>query len=184
MDEPENCITLPSRGDKSIKVYADPMCLRAWEILHYNEETGEFRWKVDRGSKAKAGDVAGWNDNGYRSVRFDDTNHKAHRIAWLMATGYWPKDQIDHINLIRQDNRLKNLREATQAQNGQNVSMTRRNSSGYIGVSWAARAGKWLAQIQVNWKNRHLGYFDTPEEASEAYKRAKRELHKFNPEVA
>ena len=176
-------IILPSRGDKTVKVFADLMCIRAWELLDYNEETGEFRWKARR-QGVKLGSVAGYiGSSGYHQIRIDGTPYPAHRLAWLMGTGYWPVNQIDHRNRIKHDNRLKNLREATNAQNKQNLSMLKTNTSGYKGVSWYSPTGKWKAQIQVDGKNRSLGYFATPKEASEAYKRAKRELHTFNPET-
>ena len=173
----------PSRGSKSVKIYADPMCLYLWELLDYNELTGEFRWKVNR-SRARAGNAAGHlHSDGRLTIRIDGNLYYAHRIAWLMGTGYWPVDEIDHRNRIPHDNRLRNLREATHAQNMQNLSMKSNNTSGYMGVSLYSPTGKWRAEIVANRKLYLLGHFDTPEAAHEAYKKAKRELHTFNPKT-
>lgn len=79
---------------------------------------------------------------------------------------------VDHINSDGLDNRRCNLRLATQAQNMQNRRMSKYNSSGYKGVHWRADCQKWCARISVDSKRVHLGMYDTPEEAHEAYKQA------------
>jgi hypothetical protein len=101
--------------------------------------------------------------DGYRVV--SPRSFKAHRIVWAMTYGYWPGHQIDHINGVRNDNRLCNLREATVAQNQQNQRASPRNASGYPGVSWHKRIGKWEAHITVDGRRHHLGLFDTAREA-------------------
>ncbi len=91
-------------------------------ILHYDQETGIFTWKVRTARRVKAGDVAGCSDgDGYRLIKVQSRLYKAHRLAWLYIHGSWPKDQIDHINRIRTDNRIANLREVSNKQNLQNT---------------------------------------------------------------
>ena len=97
---------------------------------------------------------------------------KAHRLAWFFVYGEWPQKQIDHINGNKSDNRISNLRLATASQNLSNKGITKSNTSGYKGVSFNRTKKKWMASIKVNKKSINLGYFLTPEEASEAYKAA------------
>ena len=151
------------------------------EILEYNEKTGEFIYRVNRG-KFKIGDVAGTNRvDGYTTIKIHGTPYLAHRLAWLYVTGFWPTKQIDHINRNKRDNKFCNLREATNLENGQNVSISAKNTSGHTGVSWYKRKQKWQAQIKLNHKCIHLGYFCDKEDAILARAKAKAEIHRFNP---
>jgi hypothetical protein len=92
--------------------------------------------------------------------------YMAHRLAWLYMTGAFPKEQIDHINLDRADNRWRNLREATQSQNRANVSAYANNTSGIKGVNWDKRAGKWRAQIYIAGRKTLLGMFSAKDDCS------------------
>ena len=144
-------------------------------VLHYDQETGIFTRKVSTARNVKAGDVAGCqNGRGYLQIRVCSRKHLAHRLAWLHTHGVWPKDQIDHINRIRTDNRLANLREVTHKQNGQNASKRSDNKSGHPGVSWKKQNSKWQVKIMHNRKDIHLGYFATIEEALSARKAAEK----------
>lgn len=157
---------------------------RLRELFHYDPETGAFTWKMltsPRGG-VKIGDVAGSIDTkGYRIIRIDGRDHKAHRLAWLYMIGEWPKDQVDHRNGTPADNRFANLREATRAENGQNRATSKNNTSGFTGVSWHGRDRKWRAQIRAGGRNQHLGMFASAEDAHAAYLAAKAELHPFQP---
>jgi len=82
-----------------------------------------------------------------------------------MATGAWPPDQIDHVNGVRTDNRIENLRSVTHAENGRNQAIPRNNTSGVMGVARRTRGKKWHAQIKVGGKQIHLGSFDDKDEA-------------------
>lgn len=146
-------------------------------ILDYDPDTGMLRWRVNRGQRARSGSIAGSkHSSGYRYISINYCSYKAHRIAWLMAYGRWPTKQIDHINGIRSDNRIANLREATSGENLQNQKLEKiSNKIGILGVHISR--GKYRAQIQVNGKVRHLGMFETAEEASAAYRASKRVLH-------
>ena len=141
------------------------------ELLHYEPETGIFTRKVSTSNQVKASDIAGSvNGGGYLQIKMLSRTHKAHRLAWLYVYGAWPTDQIDHINRIRTDNRISNLREVSHKQNGQNRSKSSHNTSGHPGVSWYKRISKWVAQIRHNYKHIYLGSFTTVEEAIAARK--------------
>lgn len=156
---------------------------RLKELLHYCPDTGVFTWQRAR-QGVRVGCVAGGiGGEGYRSIRVDGRNYLAHRLAWLYVYGEWPKDQIDHINGVKDDNRIANLREATNAENNQNLAMRSSNKSGFVGVHWHSRDRKWHANIRINMKRKFLGRFNTPESAHAAYLAAKAELHTFNPTV-
>lgn len=152
---------------------------RLKELLDYYPSSGNFHWKVQRGATAP-GDLAGTlTTDGYVRVNLDSRAYKAHRLAWLYVHGVWPTPGIDHRNGIRHDNRIKNLREATPAQNSQNLSRTSLNTSGLVGV--VRKRDKWQSQIAVGGAYHYLGCFATPERAHKAYLKAKAELHTFCP---
>lgn len=155
---------------------------QANEYLSHDSKTGVLVWKKDI-NKQKAGNIAGYvcKHNGYVIVYLLGKIHKAHRIAWLLNYGEYPKNQIDHINGIKHDNRLCNLREATNQQNCFNLRDKRsHNSTGYLGVSFARGCFKpYKAKIVLNGKQKHLGCYETAELAHEAYLKAKRDLHEF-----
>ena len=151
---------------------------RLRQVLHYDPETGAWTWLVTNSNAAPTGSIAGcvFND-GYRYIRIDWRLYKASRLAVLYMTGKWPKDKVDHHDLNRSNDRWKNLREATSGQNNMNVSKRKDNTSGLKGVTWAKREKKWAANIQLNKKQHHLGYFDCPAAAHLAYVLASADLH-------
>jgi hypothetical protein len=94
----------------------------------------------------------------------------AHRVLWEMQVGKIPTDlYLDHINRIRHDNRITNLRLCTHQQNHFNRTKQSNNKSGYKGVSWHKQKSKWVAQIKVDKRNKFLGFFDNAEEAYGVY---------------
>lgn len=142
---------------------------RLKSVLNYTPETGLFTWiaRQSVNSRAVIGSVAGYKDfEGYITIRIDEKSYKAHRLAWLYSYGEWPKQQIDHINKIRSDNRLSNLRDVSSRQKNCNRTT---NTSGYPGVSWHKEAKRWRATIYVNGSRYHLGLFIDPVDASLAY---------------
>lgn len=149
--------------------------------LIYEPETGIFIRKISNSMRMKIGDVAGGKDkDGYVIIRINTQMHKAHRLAWLYMMGEWPTYTIDHINGIKGDNRIENLREATDSENKQNFRKpSRNNTAGFLGVSFSKKDKKFRASISVDGKQKHLGNFDTAEKASAAYLAAKRIHHKF-----
>jgi hypothetical protein len=153
---------------------------RLRELLSYDDLTGEFRWAVSRGPNS-AGSIAGTNSDGYRQIKVDGVLYKSHRLVWFWAHGEWPAEHIDHRNGIRNDNRIVNLRQATPSQNMQNVGKYANNTSGLTRVSWHKQRKKWRADIKLSGRQKFLGYFDSQEEAHDAYLAAKAEMHDFQP---
>lgn len=162
---------------------ADLTAQRLRELLKYYPETGVFTRLVSRRcGTAEPGDVAGSkrNSEGYLAFMVDRKTYQAHRLAWLYMTGKWPNALIDHINGVKSDNRLCNLREATVSMNKQNMRKARADcvNSGLMGAYLDRRnGGRWFSNITANGKRKHLGYFLTPQEAHAAYIEAKRRLH-------
>lgn len=144
---------------------------RVLELLDYDPETGIFTWKVSTNNRVKAGSRAGAiNSWEYRQIKVDDRLYKAHRLAWLIVYGMWPRYQIDHINGVRDDNRIVNLREATNAENLRNCGAHINNTSGYKGVHYHKQAKKFVATCQdCHGISTYLGLFPTAIEAARAY---------------
>lgn len=153
-------------------------CLTADEVrrlLRYEPDTGIFFWRT-AARNIKAGDIAGCQQSrGYWHVRINRRLYVAHRLAWLYATGEWPAGNVDHINGQRSDNRLANLRIATNSENAWNSRIRRNNACGYKGVHYKKTIRKFVAQINAGGRVRHLGVFMTADEAHAAYVRAARE---------
>lgn len=146
---------------------------RLLEVLEYNQETGVFVRRISTNNNSKVGDVAGSHDTqGRIQIRIDGKFYSAHRLAWFYVHGEWPPQQIDHINMVRDDNRIANLRLANNAQNKANAALRPDNRSGFKGVT--NKDGRYRARIRIEGRLHSLGYFATPEEAHEAYKRAAR----------
>lgn len=141
------------------------------ELLVYDPVTGIFTNRVTRNSRALIGAEAGKDRlDGYRDIKINHKIYLTHRLAWLYVHGEWPADQIDHINGVRSDNRIDNLRVVTNKQNGENQTLRSNNTSGHRGVTWDKVNGKWMAQIKHHGKIHHLGYFSILEEAAAAAK--------------
>lgn len=154
---------------------------RLREVLSYDPDTGNFRWRVNTRTRAAGATAGHLAVDGYIHVSIDTRLYKAHRLAWLYVHGVWPVDQLDHINGARAENQIANLREATCAENLQNRPRQRNNTSGWVGVSWRPKERKWQASITVNKVFRYLGCFDSASEAGAAYLEAKAQLHTFHP---
>jgi hypothetical protein len=150
---------------------------RLRQRLRYVPETGELIWLVRPAKDCalewhtrrwntlhagnRAGTINGW---GYRIIKIDGRIYRTARLIWQIVTGEIPSVEVDHWNLDHSDDRWDNLRLATHSQNGANKKRGKNNTSGFKGVS-PHHSGRFLAQC----KHRHLGYFDTPEEAHAAY---------------
>ena len=153
---------------------------RLKDLFNYNPETGVFKRLVSASLNTKAGQIAGSaNGKGYLRIMVDGKQHKSHRLAWLYVYGEFPSDQVDHINGVKDDNRLTNLRAVTNAENSKNVKMRISNTSGTMGVYWDKPRGKWRAQIKANGKNKYLGIFKDISEAIAVRKKAEI-LHGFH----
>jgi len=145
---------------------------RLRELLDYDPTTGIFVRKVKSNKNTIIGSIAGGINisNGYAYIRVDKKRYRAHRLAWLYMFGVFPKNEIDHINHIKLDNRISNLREATSLDNSRNSSRRKSNTSGTTGVSWYSKTNKWVARIKINGKNIYLGYFKEKKDAIRARK--------------
>lgn len=140
---------------------------RLHELLDYNSDTGSFRWKVASAARIKPDSTAGSLDNhGYIKITIKRKLFKAHRLAWLYVFGEMPNGQVDHINGDRSDNRIQNLRIVSNKQNQENVGPRSNNSTGFRGVSFNKKSGKYEAYITNNRKKTSLGMFDSPELAA------------------
>ena len=155
------------------------------ELVHslfdYDPETGLFICKQRRSQKP-AGSIAGYkNSNGYIFLHINHKNYSAHRVAWFYVYGVWPKF-LDHINRVKDDNRICNLKNVNRSENGQNREKCLNNKTGYKGVSIrkSKKGIKYVAQIKSNNKVIHLGYFDIAEQAFEAYCNAASKYHTNN----
>jgi len=149
---------------------------RLREVLHYDPETGVFTGARRRGKSLPGSVVGGPNKDGYLRISVDEKLYSAHRLAWLYVYGEFPEHDIDHIDGIRNNNRILNLREVTRSENQQNIYNAYKNSkTGFLGVS--QRGNRFQAQIKINGKRMYLGSFSSPEEAHIAYIEAKREFH-------
>lgn len=148
------------------------------EHLKYLPETGEFMWVKPSSYRLKPGDKAGTrNGKGYVQIMLGGRIYTAHRAAWALTTGQWPTRDIDHINGIRHDNRIANLREASRSRNLLNVHRARPESlSGLKGATPIQGGTRWQARIHIDGRTHSLGCYDTAEEAHQAYVRKKREV--------
>lgn len=151
---------------------------RLKQLLNYDGQTGVFTWRINRGGGAKAGARAGnlRTSDGYIQIKVQHRLWLAHVLAVFWTTGTAPESQVDHVNGIRSDNRIENLRAATKRQNIFNQGVRSDNKSGMKGVCWLKRNRKWRAQIQADGKKFHVGLFDTVAEASAAYELKASEL--------
>lgn len=142
------------------------------KLFKYNPETGNLYRKISVSYNTRIGDKVGCpNNKGYSLVRIYGALYKVHRIIWKMCHGVDP-EQIDHIDGNTSNNRIKNLRSVTQKKNNKNKKRCKDNASGHIGVSWYDQTNKWCAQIGVDKKRIHLGYFSNKDEAIKVRKEA------------
>ncbi len=141
----------------------------AHKTFTYDEGSGSLIWAVSpKYSSISVGDKAECRDHaGYLRVMVSGVRVLVHRLVWMMYYGSWPKNFIDHINGIKTDNRICNLRDCTQQQNCQNRTVARRGCrSGVRGVSKNTEDGKWVARVCVRGVNHYLGSFDSVADAS------------------
>jgi len=151
------------------------------EILHFDPSTGVFTWAKPR-PKIRVGERAGHNHHkGYRRIDVCGKSYAEHRLAWFYYYGVWPADQIDHINRVRDDNRISNLREASNGENRANAkSASKHGVKGVAFHSWL-KERPWEARIQLKKDGRRtcksLGCFPTKEEAHARYTAAMAERY-------
>lgn len=135
-------------------------------LFFYNPEAGVLRWRVPRKGVPQGKPITG------RQVMIDTVAYATHNVIWLWVTGEWPKNEVDHRDGNHSNNKWGNLRAATHQQN----SFNRRGWSA-VGLKGVHRAKKRFgASIMLDGKARHLGTFDTSEQAHKAYKSAAADL--------
>lgn len=154
---------------------------RLREVLSYDPDIGIFKWLIRPNHRPfPPGHIAGTLScrDGYLRIGIDNKIYLAHRLAWLYMTGKWPTHLLDHRDGYKSNNAFSNLREATKSQNGQN--QRKANSQSSSGLIGACRYGdRWVSGIKTNGKRKHIGVYDTAQEAHEAYIAAKRKAHEF-----
>jgi hypothetical protein len=145
------------------------------DVLDYDPETGVFRWKKNRGRRYCAGRLAGsFDKDGYRIVTVLGWRLRCGRLAWWFVHGTWPVNEIDHINLVRSDDRIANLRLASRQENAANKGNHKKRMPFPKGVAFKGdrpRARPWVAHIRRNGVKKHLGHFASMADAGEAYQR-------------
>ena len=149
---------------------------RLRELLHYNPETGEFTWLVASMRREKGSKAGCLLTRGYVDIGIGNKIYRAHRLAWLYVYGEWPTQWVDHVNGIKNDNRIINLRAANKKQNAENTTKQKRNTSGHKGVTWDSFTSNWKAQICHNGKHHNLGRFADVDDAKKAYLTAANQL--------
>lgn len=152
-------------------------------------DSGELTWRVrtpdmftDSPNRTKEHKCSHWNScfsglpalnymgcNGYLYGTIMSKTYKAHRVIWALYYGYWPDDMIDHIDHNRSNNSITNLRNVSKGENAKNMGASGRNTSGFPGVSFCKREGRFVAQVSLSGSKKHLGYFHTAEEAHSVY---------------
>ena len=151
------------------------------ERFNYDPLTGLFTYRTNVGYKIKEGAIAGTLCNGYVSIGFtvDGVRKKysAHRLAFLMTTGSFPTQYVDHINGVTADNRWVNLRQASVLENARNRKIRSDSLTGLKGVDFHKKMGKFRARVWANGKRLELGHFSTAESAYEAYCEKAKDLH-------
>lgn len=149
------------------------------ELLHslFDYRDGNLYWKVTRGNGI-SGKIAGHKDkNEYLSIGIFGKSRRAHKLIYLYHHGYIP-EFVDHINNIRDDNRIENLREATRSENNQNAKKRKDNSSGVKGVHFCKRDQRYVVRVQVNEQRLLFGYFKDLELAELVAIEARDKYHK------
>lgn len=169
-----------------------PQDLPSIDYLHacfaYDPYSGVLTWRdrprshfaTEHGQRIFSARCAGRaadhvSSGGYLCASINGQPHRVHRIAWAMHTGAWPENFIDHINGIKHDNRIANLRDVSCAVNNLGHVRNRNNTSGWTGISWSKEAGKWHAYIGVGYGRVNLGKFHSLDDAIAARKKANKE---------
>ncbi len=158
------------------------------ECLEYDASTGAMSWRERpvwhfKNAQAMrcwngryAGPITSVCNDGYIRVQVHNRPYRCHRIAWAFTYGDWPEWHIDHINGIRNDNRIENLREVTIGENSLNKKVYRHSSTGISGVNWDEKLGKWRAHITLKNQRHYLGLFTDVNAAADARKAAEKRL--------
>lgn len=146
--------------------------------LRYEPETGKLFWLDNEDMPKKwrarwAGkEASSGTSYGYRQVTLKPYGLMAHRVCWALYHGGWPSDCIDHINGIRVDNRIVNLRVVSKQENQRNMKKPSNNTSGVVGVRWESSRARWFAYISLEGVMKNLGRFNCLGQALKARREA------------
>lgn len=147
------------------------------ERLIYDQETGVVSWSMDSRNKFPGGVAGCVAPTGYWVLMYGGSQYRRSRVAWLLMTGEWPMQDIDHKDRDTVNDRWDNLRSATESENMANAKVRCDNTSGARGVSWNFRLGSWHVRVNVDRQLYHIGYFDDFDEAVRARDEAAAKLH-------
>lgn len=149
------------------------------QILNYDSNSGCFTYKISPTNGIYVGDIAGClhKSTGYRRIIIKQVQYRMHRLAWLYVYGKFPEEYIDHINGDKSDNRICNLREATNQQNQLNRGKAKTNSTGFKCVSFSNNKLKYRVKFTFNKIRYNLGTFDYAKDANNAYENFVKNLH-------
>lgn len=131
-------------------------------LSHFEDE-----WRMNQSNSRMSGKSPTVKSDGYVVLKISGVTYKAHRLIWKMVYGE-DAEQIDHVNGVRSDNRLLNLRAVTKEENAKNRAISRNNTSGHQGVYWHTKYGKWYSKIVVDNKTINLYWGDSYECAVQA----------------
>ena len=147
------------------------------EFLKYDPRTGVLTWIKFLNGRVPIGSEAGIIWDGYRHIKFGGKLYRAHRLAWLWMTGKWPRKNLDHRDCNGLNNRWSNLREADLSENGFNRRTSKRNTTGFKGVSFNKLQKKFEVRLQVRGVSLFLGRWPTAKEAHAKYVKASKKYH-------
>lgn len=145
--------------------------------LYYDTKTGNFTWILAKHGVKKDSIAGHITKEGYKSLTINYKKYLIHRLVWFYVNKKWPTEFIDHINGNKLDNRIENLREATNSQNNFNAKLSKKNTSGCKGIVFNKNRKKWQAQIGFNNKYIYLGLFENFELAKQAINDARKKYH-------
>ncbi len=135
-------------------------------LFYYDPKTGIFKYKSKTAKRVHIDCVAGYlQQNGYYYISIKYKSYSVHRLAWLYTYGYFPENEIDHINRIKSDNRIINLRETSRQCNSRNCGLSNNNISGIKGVSWHKKCKQWQSYICVDQKIYYIGLYKSFDDA-------------------
>lgn len=169
-------------------------------LVEMNPKTGLLTWRVrpvrffsDSPRNDAKSLCAGWNkrwagkpafntpdQKGYLRGKLFNVKLRAHQVAFALANGHWPEDQVDHENGVRSDNKPVNLRDASNLENSRNRKISSKNTTGHAGVHVNRKDGLYWATIRAGGKQILLGRFKELSDAVEARSNAAR-AHGYHP---
>ena len=121
------------------------------------------------------------SDKGYHYIKINYNGKRyiiaEHRVIWALSKNQWPEHTIDHIDNNKSNNKMKNLRSATVAENNKNKPSTKNSTSKYKGITWKSKENKWYVAVRVYGKSKHLGIFYDEVDAAIAYNQAAKKYH-------